>query len=102
MPIMEISVVPIGTKTPSISKYVASSEKVLVRSKSVKAQITAMGTIVESKSLGRLFSIAESMHKRALSAGAKRVLTSLTIDDRRDKRASIEGKVISVRKKLHI
>lgn len=99
MPIMEISVIPIGTKTASISKYVASSERVIKKTK-IKSQITAMGTIVESGSLDKLFSVAQKMHKKAFSCGVKRVLTNITIDDRRDKKASIESKVESIKKKL--
>lgn len=100
MPIMEISVVPIGTKTPSISKYVAASEEILQKTNTVKSQITAMATIVESDSLNKLFDIARKMHEKVLSSGAKRVITSITIDDRLDKKLSIEGKVNSVKKKL--
>lgn len=100
MPIMEISVIPIGTKTPSISKYVASSEKILRRVKDARSQITAMGTIVEAPSLKELFDIAQKMHKKAFSNGVKRVFTSIAIDDRRDKKISIEGKVVSVKEKL--
>lgn len=102
MPIMEISIVPIGTKTTSISKYVAASEEVLRNEKSAKGQITAMGTIVESHSTKELFAIALKMHKRAFASGAKRVLTNIVIDERRDKKASIESKVESVRRKLKI
>jgi uncharacterized protein (TIGR00106 family) len=101
MPIMEISVIPIGTKTTSISKYVASSEEVLKRER-MKSQITAMGTIVEAPSLDELFKVAEEMHKKAFKGGVRRVFTSITIDDRLDKKSTIEGKVASVRKKLKL
>lgn len=102
MPIMEISVVPIGTKSTSISKYIASSEKVLQKANRVKGQITAMGTIVEADSLDKLFKLAEKMHKKAFLGGVKRVFTSISIDDRKDKKASIETKIESLRKKIKI
>jgi len=100
MALMEISVVPIGTSSTSISRYVASSEKALKKERKIKQQITAMGTIVEAGSVTRLFSVAKKMHEKALAAGAKRVITSITLDDRRDKKASIESKVASVMDKI--
>lgn len=102
MPIMEISIVPIGTKKTSISAYVAACEKILTKEKGIKAQLTAMGTIVETPTLEKLFSVAAKMHKAGLSHGVKRVLTNITIDDRLDKKPTIKGKIESVRKKLHL
>lgn len=100
MPIMEISIVPVGTGCTSISDYVALSDEILRNVKDIKSEITAMGTLVESSSLHELFDIAEKMHKKALSTGTKRILTNISIDDRLDKKLSLEGKVESVRKKL--
>jgi uncharacterized protein YqgV (UPF0045/DUF77 family) len=40
------------------------------------------------------------MHNTAFAAGAKRVVTSIRIDDRRDKPVTIEGKVKAVKDKL--
>lgn len=100
MALMEISVVPIGTSSTSISKYVASSEKALKKNSSIKRQITAMGTIVEAGSVAKLLAVAKKMHENALAAGAKRVITNIVLDDRRDKRASIETKVASVMNKI--
>lgn len=101
MAIMEISVVPVGTEDSSISGYVACSEDVLKRSKGIKWQVTAMGTIVESDSLDELFSIARKMHEEAMLCGVKRVFTDISIDDRRDKQMSMEAKVESVMKKIN-
>ena len=100
MPIMEISIIPVGTKTASLSKYVAACEAALMAKNRIKAQLTAMGTIVEADSIGALLDIAGEMHKRVLWAGAKRVVTTIKIDDRLDKKATIESKVASVRRKI--
>jgi len=103
MPIMEISIVPVGTKNSSISDYVACSEMAVKRqNKGLKSQITAMGTLIESDSLEKLLGIAQEMHKKALSCGAKRVYTTITIDDRHDKKMSIEGGVESVKRKIAV
>lgn len=102
MPIMEISIIPVGTKHTSISKYIASSEKALKESKVDRCEITAMGTLLEGPSMRKLLDIAERMHKKALSCGAKRVVTHILIDDRKDKELTIRGKVDSLKQKLGI
>ncbi|MCM8765971.1 MAG: MTH1187 family thiamine-binding protein [Candidatus Omnitrophica bacterium] len=100
MPIMNISIIPVGTKDTSLSKYIAIAEKVLLKEKDIKTEITAMGTIVEASSLKKLLEIAKRMHEVVMASGVKRILTKIEIDDRRDKKISIEGKVKSVREKL--
>lgn len=100
MPIMQISVVPLGTESPSVSKYVADIIKVLKKEKDIKYELTSMSTIIESDSLDRLFEVAKKMHKVPFDKGALRVVTSISIDDRLDKTLSIKGKLNSVKKKL--
>lgn len=102
MPIMEISIVPLGTKTPSISKYVAEAVKVLKKQKKIKYELTSMGTIIEANSVGQLLSIANKMHRVVLRDKIKRVVTAIKIDDRKDKKLTAEGKIKAVRKKLRV
>jgi uncharacterized protein (TIGR00106 family) len=99
MAIAEISVVPLGTKTPSVSQYVARAIKVLETQKEVKYEITAMGTIVEGD-LGRILAVVRKMHGETFLEGVARVVTTVKIDDRRDKAQSMKGKVDSIKKKL--
>ena len=98
MPIMEISIVPVGTKTPSVSKYIVRVLKVLKNEKNIKYQLTAMGTIIEASSLDKLLAIAKRMHKTVLNSGVNRIVTTIKIDDRRDKSLTIEGKLKSISK----
>ena len=49
MVIAEVSVIPIGTKTASASKYVAKAIKAIGKQDKVKYQLTAMGTILEGE-----------------------------------------------------
>lgn len=77
MPIMEISVVPLGTETASVSKYVAEAVKALKKQKGIKYQLTSMGTIIEANSVGQLLDIAGKMHKAVLRDKIKRVVTQL-------------------------
>ncbi|MFC1916334.1 MTH1187 family thiamine-binding protein [Chloroflexota bacterium] len=99
MAIIEVSVVPLGTETPSVSRYVAGAVKVLQGEKGIKYELTSMGTIIEGD-LTHLLNLAEKMHQTAFAAGAKRVVTTIKIDERRDQPASMESKVESVRREL--
>jgi uncharacterized protein (TIGR00106 family) len=101
MPIMGISIIPLGTQTPSISKYVASGVGILKRKK-IKYQLTPMATIVEAESLERLFDIAQKMHRKVLSEGVKRVVTTIAIDERLDKKITMISKVKSVKQKIKL
>ncbi len=99
MAMIDISVVPVGTKTPSVSKYVAGAVKILQHEPGIKYELTAMNTIIEGD-LDKLLTLARRMHRSAFDAGAKRVVTTLRIDERRDKPLTIEGKVKAVKEKL--
>jgi uncharacterized protein (TIGR00106 family) len=98
MAVMEISVVPVGTESPSISHYVAECVAI-VKDKGLAHELTSMGTSVEGE-LKELLSVAEEMHELPFKRGAQRVLTSIKIDDRRDKKLSMRGKKEAVEKRL--
>lgn len=99
MAIAEISVVPLGTKSPSVSKYVARAVRVLQKEKDVKYEITAMGTIVEGD-LDKILTVVRKMHEGTFGEGVARVLTTIKIDDRRDKPQGMKEKVDSLRREL--
>ena len=99
MAIVEISVVPLGTNTPSISYYVAESQKILKAQDKVNYELTAMGTILEGE-LEDCLEIVKKMHDSPFDAGAKRVVTQIKIDDRRDITTSTDQKIQSVNEKL--
>lgn len=98
MAVVFVTVVPLGTGTPSVSKYVAGVERVL-RESGLKHELTGMGTIIEGD-LDAILPVLRKMHEQPFREGVHRVSTSIRIDDRRDKAGSIEGKVRSVREKL--
>ncbi len=100
MAVMEISVVPIGTKEPSLSSYVAGAIEVLKEESDIKYQLTPMGTIIEAKSIEKLLSIAGKMHACVFDLEVKRVVTTIKLDERKDKELTMDGKVKSVEKKL--
>ncbi|MBN1593890.1 MAG: MTH1187 family thiamine-binding protein [Candidatus Coatesbacteria bacterium] len=98
MVVCSITVVPLGTKSPSLSKYVAASMKVLQES-GLKHQLTPMATIVEGE-LDQVLSVAAKMHSSLFSDDVVRVSTTIKIDERRDKNLTMEGKVAAVKGKL--
>jgi uncharacterized protein (TIGR00106 family) len=100
MAVMEISVVPIGTKSPSLSQYVAGVLKVLESEPNIKYQLTSMGTIIEADSIEKLLSVAGKMHSCVFSQKVKRVVTTIKLDERKDKQLTMDGKVKSVEEKL--
>ena len=100
MPIMEISIVPLGTPTASVSAYVASSIKVLKKQKGIKYELTSMGTIIEADSAETLFNVAHKMHRAMLKGDVSRAMTTIKIDDRKDKKVTMHGKISSLQKSL--
>jgi uncharacterized protein (TIGR00106 family) len=95
--VAEISVVPLGTSGTSLSHFVAGCLEILDGIKDISYQLTPMGTIMEG-SLARVLEVAGLLHQAPFNKGAFRVLTTLKIDDRRDKKITMEGKVESVLK----
>ena len=94
MAVVEVSVVPLGLSTTSLSKQVASVLKPLKES-GLNYTLTAMGTIIEGD-LEEVMNCVLKMHEVPFTKGSERVYTTIKIDDRRDKTITIEGKVQSV------
>ena len=99
MVLVEISVIPLGTSTPSVSQYIARAVKVLEGEKDIKYELTAMGTIIEGD-LERILTLARKMHEAVFNAGIMRLVTTIKIDDRRDKTSSISIKIEELKRKL--
>jgi uncharacterized protein (TIGR00106 family) len=99
MAIVEVTIAPLGTGTPSLSRYVAACHKVLEQAVDLKYQLTPMATIIEGD-LDNILEVIRRMQEVPFAAGAQRVLTTIRIDDRRDKQATMAGKIKSVTDKL--
>ena len=95
MIIAEITVVPIGTQTPGVSRYVAKAVDEL-RKLGLNPELTAMGTIFEAEDITLILKAFEAVHESVFAQGALRVVTTLKIDERRDKGGSIKQKIRSV------
>ena len=93
--IAEIHVIPLGTTTTSLSRYIAACINVIKQAQDISYQLTAMGTIIQGP-LERILELAQRMHEVPFAMGAKRVVTTINIDDRRDKLATMDSKVKAV------
>lgn len=94
MALLQVNVLPLGTATPSVSKFVADALKV-VEASGVTYQLTPMSTCLEGP-LEETIRVALQMHHACFSEGVKRVVTTITIDDRRDKEATLQAKLNAV------
>lgn len=102
MAIVQVTIVPLGTGTPSVSDYVASVHQVLEQAKEeIKYQLTPMSTIIEGE-LEDLLTVIRRMHEVPFENGAMRVSTSITIDDRRDKKGTMVQKLQSIEEKMRL
>ena len=99
MIIAQLTVVPIGTGTPSLSRFVAGFEKEL-RKMGFEPRLSAMTSVIESDSMDRILAAVKRLHEMVFENGALRALTAVSIDERRDKEGSIEQKLHSVKSKM--
>ena len=99
MAIVEVTIAPVGTPGTSLSRYVANCHKVLEEARDLKYELHPMGTVIEGD-LDKILSIIRKMHEIPFCEGAQRVSTLIRIDDRRDKVATMAGKIQAVKEKL--
>jgi uncharacterized protein (TIGR00106 family) len=85
-------------KSESVSPYVSRVVK-CVRSSGFDSQLTAMGTIVETKTLKEALSVIESAYKE-LEPDCERVYVTVNLDIRKGDMGRIVNKVKSVEDKL--
>lgn len=95
MLIAELVIMPVGTGTPSVSTYVARAVAEL-KGMGLQPDVTAMGTIFETDDIRVVLEAVRRVHESVFELGAQRVVTTLRIDERRDKAGSIEQKVRAV------
>jgi uncharacterized protein (TIGR00106 family) len=98
MAIVEINIVPLGTSTPSVGRYIADAVEILKES-GLEYELTSMGTIIQGE-LDEVLTLAKKMHETPFLKGVDRVVTTIKIDDRRDRKATSSDKIKSVSDKL--
>ena len=94
--IAEFSIMPVGAGV-SLSPFVAECLRI-VRDSGLKHQLTPMGTVLEGDG-EKVVATIMACHSQVLRM-SDRVVTSIKIDDRRDRPADMERKVRSVEEKL--
>ena len=95
MIVADVSVVPMGEGT-SVSALVRKAVKALDGS-GLKTMHGPMSTSLEAESLDQLFLAVRKAHEAVFSGGAKRVVTTIKIDDRRDRMHSMASKMDAVK-----
>ena len=96
----EISVYPMGTSTTSASFYIAKGIESIQNMEGVRYEINAMGTVLESDNIDKIYDAAKSIMEVVHNLGVNRVEVILKIDSRRDKDKKMEEKIESVNKYL--
>lgn len=99
--IAEVSIVPIGTGDTGVSVFVAEAVKALEKvaeSNDLRYHVCTMGTVIEGD-LDSVWQAVRAMQEAMIAVGAKRLLTTLRIDDRRDKEETLERKRQAVAEK---
>ncbi|WP_368505984.1 MTH1187 family thiamine-binding protein [Alkalihalophilus sp. As8PL] len=100
MAIVDVTVIPIGTESPSVSQYVAEIQQVLASYEGkITFELTPMSTLIEGE-LPVLFEVIQEIHEVPFKYGLKRVATNIRIDDRRDKESTLQSKRKSVEARL--
>lgn len=93
--LIELSMIPIGSGS-SIGERLAEVLRI-VDAGGIPYKINPMGTVIEGE-WDELFTLIEKCHKTMMKK-EERVLTSISIDDRKGKPDRIEQKVKSVEKR---
>ncbi len=94
MALMQLTVIPMGTSEPGVGDYVLAIQKKL-EEKGAVFRLNDMGTLVEGEPK-YLLHLAASIYETPFEQGAIRVVTQISIDDRRDKDVHIGDKILSV------
>jgi len=93
MVMVMVTVVPIGTGSPSVRKWVKEAIKELKKLEGIKLTPQAMGTVIEGEDLELILRGIAKLHEHLHELGVIRIHTIITIDDRTDKVQSAEDKV---------
>ncbi len=96
----EISVYPMGTSTTSASFYIAKGIESIQNMEGIRYEINAMGTVLESDNIDKIYDAAKSIMEVVHNLGVNRVGVILKIDSRRDKNKKMEEKIESVNRYL--
>ena len=98
MALMHLTIIPLGTGSPSVVEYVVDIQKALEKA-GFPYELTDMGTIIVGNT-GDLLKLAAQLAEMPFLKGVNRVSTQISLDDRRDKKVSLGDKTASVAKRM--
>lgn len=98
MALMHLTIIPLGTGSPSVGDCVADIQAALEKS-DYPYKLTDMGTIIEGSSK-ELLTLAAQLSELPFNTGVQRVVTQISLDDRRDKKVALGDKTLSVSARL--
>ena len=93
--IAEFSIHPIGSGT-SVSRYVKRALESISKVEGLTFQVTPMATILEAREVSSILKAVEVSHTALRQMGAKRISSTLRIDERLDKPRTMADKTKSV------
>ena len=85
--VAEVSIFPLGTGSPGVSRYVAAAVRELEAS-GLKCTLGPMGTTVEGETPGEVYAAVARAQAAVLDLGTERAYTVIKMDERRD----VEGR----------
>jgi uncharacterized protein (TIGR00106 family) len=94
----QVQIVPVATPSPSMGDYLAEAVKA-ARAKGFEPEIGPTGTVIEGD-VAKIVDGARAMHEAVFQAGLQRVVTTIVIDDRRDRPSSADQKVDSLEERV--
>ena len=101
----EISVIPIfsgrDNNNTGMSKYIAKAFDAIRGIEGINAVLTAMGTQIESSDFQNILKAINATHDSLRKEDdIKRIISTIRIDERRDKSATLDDRVQSVQDQL--
>jgi uncharacterized protein (TIGR00106 family) len=106
----EISVIPIissrgdnkNTNSDSgMSKYIAKAFDAIRKIEGINVVLTSMGTHIETTDFEKILKAIDATHDSLRREGnVTRIISTIRIDERRDKSATFDDRISSVQKKL--
>ena len=97
MALMQLTMIPVGEGV-SVGNYVADIQKRLL-DEGATFELTDMATLIEGD-IQYLLRLLAKIYETPFENGAVRVVTNITIDDRRDKTVVIGDKIEAVSRRI--
>jgi len=98
MALLQLTTIPLGTESTSVSSFVAAVQKKLTE-ENATFHLGDMGTVIEGD-IDELLRLVRIIHDIPFAEGAQRVVTQISIDDRRDKQVALGDKTKTVHRLL--